>query len=619
MGEGLDLDRLAARVAASPDVQAVSRHALLCSEDGQRWLEADLAGHPGARPVIAACSPREHGETFMQVCRRAGVNPYLLVRGNLREQCAWVTTDRAAATHKAERLVRSAVARALLQTPLAEQEVDCCTAVLVVGAGVAGLTAARQLAEGDRQVCLVDRDPAIGGRVARLHEIYPDLECASCMIEPLMDEVLHHPGIETFTYSEVTDVKGYLGNFTVSIRRRTRHVDPTGCYGCKTCHAACPVSVPNAFEEGLQDRAAIYLPYAGALPNTSLIDEASCLHFTGGTCDACVAACPFGNIDLASRDEVVERSVGAIVLATGAEPGDAPGVRPGGALTSSMTLERLLVAAGPAGQPIALPGRTPPRSVALVHDVAGPDPTTARTLGASLEKYAHLLEDRLAGGTLHELSASDRVTSLEEVGDQVRIRYTHDGTPAELHVDLAVVAPPLRGARALAPLAERLRVQRDDRGFVKERHPYLAAYRTLVDGILVAGSAQAARDLQETVTHAAAAAGEALARLVPGRKLKVNPATAEVDPDRCGGCRHCSSVCPYEAVRFDEGQRRAEVNPLLCQGCGACGATCPASAIRCRGFTDGQLWAEVEAAIRGTGPVRTNASPGEDGPDGPHE
>ncbi|HSA22759.1 MAG TPA: NAD(P)-binding protein, partial [Myxococcota bacterium] len=405
--EALDLAALGHALAGAPGVEAVERQATLCSPEGQAWLGRELAAHPGCRPVVVACSPREHGRTFMDVCRRAGTNPYLLAIANVREQCAWVTREPARALEKAIALGRAAIARARLQQELEEQEIDCCPDALVLGAGVAGLTAALLLARADRRVVLVERAPAIGGRTVLLSELFPHLECASCALVPLMDEVLHHPNIEVLTSSQVERVLGSFGNFQVGIRRRARFVDPAACYGCGTCHAACPVEGPNEHQQGLGRRKAIYLPYAGALPNVSTLDAERCLRRTGQACDACQKACPFGAIDLQAQEAVLERRVGGIVVATGADtPLRGAAARMPRVITAA-ALERMLDPAGPTGGELRPAGLPPPRSVALVHcataDGRAPAPTCSKVCCQALAKYAHALRARLPDAKLTRL------------------------------------------------------------------------------------------------------------------------------------------------------------------------------------------------------------------------
>ncbi len=284
----VDLDSLRQSVSELGDVGAVERYPTLCSADGKKWLAEKMREHDGLRPVFAACSPREHVETLAEACVEAGVNPYITGRANVREQCAWVTNDRAAATRKAEHLIEAAIARALENAPLIAPEIECDTGVLVVGSGVAGMTAALLLGDAGRRVTVVEREPVIGGKTVLLDELYPDMDCAPCLLEPLMDRILHHPNIEVLLSSEVEGVLGYLGNYTVRIARRARHVSIEGCYGCGSCADACPVEVADPINGGLSTRKAIHIPYAGCLPHASVIDTGACLHFNGGECEACV-------------------------------------------------------------------------------------------------------------------------------------------------------------------------------------------------------------------------------------------------------------------------------------------------------------------------------------------
>lgn len=627
--DAIDLDSIAQRLGAADGIECVRKYATLCSKEGRQWLADELTQHPDCRVVIAGCSPREHGVTFMNVCRQAAFNPYLLTMANIREQGVWVTLDRYQAEQKAEGIIRAAASRVVEQQPLEESEIDCSTDVLVVGSGVAGLTAARMLADGGRHVTLVERAPVVGGRAALLSEVFPNLECGSCMLEPLLDDVLHHPNIECHTDSEVEEVLGFFGNFTVRVRKRARRVDVASCYGCRTCVEACPVEVPSAFDHGLSTRKAIDIAYPGALPNATAVDGTQCDHAKGADCARCAEACPFGAIDLDATDTVVEHKVGALIVATGAETepvGQSNGSS--GRVLSSMAFERLLNASGPTGGELRIPGRDAPRSIALVHcsDGSGRAPVErcSKVCCMAFAKYAHLIGQKLPGCTIHEflwdrcaggkgfrefcnetakeaglsqqwLQPGDRIEGVAESAEGVTILYTSSGEKSELAVDLAILSPPLQGANDSKELSALLRLDRGEHGYYVEDHGHLRTSQSRVEGIYLAGCAQAPRTIEESATHGAAAAGNVLAALVPGRKLAVDPATAAVDDERCGGCHTCVTVCPFGAATFDESKRAAAVNKVLCRGCGTCAASCPTAAIRAHHFADEQIEAEIAA------------------------
>lgn len=636
----IDLDDLGHRVGELEGVEAVARHATLCSPDGRTWMAEQLRAHPGLRPVVAACSPREHADTFAAICEDAGINPYTMSRANLREQCAWVTPDKAAAADKAMSMVRAAASRVVLQEPLTAIEVDCETAVLVVGAGIAGMTAALLIADSGRDVVVVEREPAIGGKVALLGEVFPDMDCAPCMLEPLMDKLLHHPRIEVLTSSELGELLGYLGNYTAMVQRDARHVDATGCYGCGTCSEACPVTVSDPYSAGLGTRKAIQVPYLGALPNAAYIDESACTHFTGGECDACVAACPFGNIDLAQTSETLERHVGAVIIATGSEirrmtDDDSPYSLP--SVMTAWEFERVLNPDGPTGGEIRLPDGSVPRSIALIHcaDETGnaPGATCSNTCCLALAKYvveighklpaAQVVEfawDRRLGGEHYRaaaalaadakvkpaeirMAATDTLSILPVRGKPgVVVEFTRGDTKHRASVDLAVLAAPHCGSPSAVAMANRIGVDVDESGYVRPSHKRLRSFASPVEGIYVAGSAQGEKAVDEAAAQAAAAAGAVMSALVPGRKLVREATTATVDETRCGGCRICILSCPYKAVSFDSEKGIAVVNALLCHGCGTCSAACPSSAITARHFSDEQILAEIHAFARTSDP-----------------
>jgi len=623
----LDLDELGRAAEQMPGVARVERHPTLCSVEGKAWLAEKMRENPDLLPVIAACSPREHVDTFAAICEDAGRNPYTMSRANIREQCAWVTPDKAEATAKATAMVAAAAARVARQEPLSAIEVDCETSVLVVGSGVAGMTAAQLIADSGRDVVLVEREPAIGGKAVLLSEMYPDMDCAPCLLEPLMDQVLHHDRIEVMTSAEVDDVLGYLGNFTAVIRKHARHVDADGCYGCPTCAEACPVEVPDEYNAGMTTRKAIRIPFPGALPNATVVDEANCLHFNGGECEACVGACPFGVIDLSSGDEIVERHVGAVILATGSELSVRPGTAydlPG--VMTTWEFERVLNPDGPTGGEIRLPDGRVPATVALVHcaDECGgaPSDTCSQTCCLALAKYAieigekvpdaEIVEyawDRVLGGEHYrtlapKLPASMKMVRLTsanrlhvEGGEDGRTRVvaTMGSQRRALEFDLVIMAPPHVGHPGAVELAGKMSVDVDDHGYVLIANKWLRTSSSRVEGVYVAGSAQGEKDVSEASTQAAAAAGAVLSALVPGQKLVREAATASVNDRLCGGCRICTLACPYKAISFDEERLVAVVNELLCHGCGTCSAACPSSAITARNFSDDEILAEIHA------------------------
>ncbi len=345
-------------------------HSLLCSAGGRQFLQQEIENHCLEKVVIAACSPKEHEKTFRGVLAQAGLNPYQLQMANLREQCVWVTEDPAAVEEKARSLVRAAVDRVRLHQPIPSVEIVMNPDVLVVGAGVAGITAALNLAQKGRRIYLVEQSPFVGGKAVLYEKIFPQMECGSCLLSPLLDTVLHQERIEVHLLSQVRRVRGYWGNFEVVIQRRARGVKLENCLGCGACLEVCPVEIDQTPLEGWPKAKAIALPLPGALPNAAVIDQAHCRHFQGDPCRACQDACPFGAIALGEEERTMEIKVGAIVLATGFELSAGHSLKPNPGSESqrilyALELEGMLNSNGPTGGKILTSSNRVPKSIGI--------------------------------------------------------------------------------------------------------------------------------------------------------------------------------------------------------------------------------------------------------------
>lgn len=640
IAERIDYQTVAARLASVPEVAYISPVDFLCSEDGKQALEQDLRERRPGRVVIAACSPRDYLETFMQVMAAAGMNPYLLQMVNIREQVAWVTPDAERATAKACSLIRGAAARTLLQEPLERRELDVCRDMLVIGAGPAGLKCALMLAEAGRQVTLVEKTPALGGMPVRYEDLFPNMECGPCMLEPLLGEVLHGKyagNIEILTLCELADVAGYYGNFTVKLRQAPRYVDVASCIGCAECIAPCPVSAANEFNYGLDERKAIAFPFLGALPNAPFLDPAACLRPKGEDCHLCRDACPIEEtVLLDDQERILERQVGGIVLAVGSAlydcsriPALAYGRLPG--VYTSLEFERILASNGPTGGELRAPGGGAPESVAIIHCVGSLDaehrPYCSGICCDYAFKFNHLVEKKLPGTRVFHLYKELAVAGKEEfslyqharhnpnaaflrygelagvtVGEEDGRKVVHyrdvSGAVGSVAADMVVLCPAVVGPPAAQSLAALLDAPCDRFGFFEELHGRLDAAQSKMRGVYLAGACQAPMDIQKAINRGVAAAGYVLSGLAEGRKLEIEPITAAVDEERCSLCRTCGAVCPYKAISFPPGRDSSYVNALLCHGCGTCVAACPSGAIRGNHFTNEQMFAEIEAVLQ---------------------
>jgi heterodisulfide reductase subunit A len=258
-----DVRDWAAERLADNGVVVARDYPFMCSSPGQELIQDDIRELGLERVVVAACSPHMHEKTFRGACQEAGLNPYLCELVSIREQVSWVHTDRAAATAKAKAVVAGGVLRVGEQVPLEPLRVPINEATLVVGGGIAGISAALEIADAGFPVHLVERQPSIGGHMAQFDKTFPTLDCSACILTPRMVEAGTHPNITLLTWSEVENVAGYVGNFTVTIRKKARFVKEDLCTGCGICEEKCPKKViDDVFEAGLGYRKAVYTPFA---------------------------------------------------------------------------------------------------------------------------------------------------------------------------------------------------------------------------------------------------------------------------------------------------------------------------------------------------------------------
>jgi heterodisulfide reductase subunit A len=245
----------------------------MCSDPGQDMIEKDIREYGLTRVVVASCSPRLHEKTFQGACKRAGLNPYMLQMASVREQVSWVTQDEDEATAKAKTLVAAAINRVAFHQSLETREVAVHPDVLIVGGGIAGMQAALDIGNSGHQVYLVEKSTTIGGHMLQFDKTFPTLDCAACIGTPKMVDVAQHPNIHLFSYSQVVGLSGYIGNYSVTIRRNPRYIREGICTGCGECTKACPVSMPSEWDENLSERKAVYRAFPQAVPITFCIDK----------------------------------------------------------------------------------------------------------------------------------------------------------------------------------------------------------------------------------------------------------------------------------------------------------------------------------------------------------
>ncbi|MCL5099373.1 MAG: CoB--CoM heterodisulfide reductase iron-sulfur subunit A family protein [Candidatus Omnitrophica bacterium] len=639
----VDVADVAQYVEKLPGV-ALSRHyKYMCSDPGQELIQQDIKDHKLNRVVVASCSPLLHEHTFRQATEKGGLNPFFFHMVNIREHDSWVHTDRQAATEKAKALASAAIQRVAYHKPLEMKKVPIHPDVLVVGGGIAGIHAALTLANAGKKVYLVERDPTIGGHMARFDKTFPTLDCAACILTPKMSAVGSNPNITLWSYSEVAEVKGYVGNYKVTVRRKPRYVHEDLCVGCQECIKACVYKepkFPDEFNEGLGKRKPIYIPFPQATPQVVLIDPETCLQLKLGKCkQTCVAACADRQaIDFHQKEELKQIDVGTIILATGFKTFDAKRLAAYGYgvhqnVYTALEVERLVNASGPTGGEVVLRDGQKPKAIGIIHCVGSRDEKTNRWCSRVCCMYslklAHLLKehsdpateiynfyidmrtpgkgydefyDKLLDEGVHFIrgrvgEVTDWAFTPEEEGKLVmRVEDTLAGYVRRIPVDMVVLATGLEPHTDAQAVRRMFNMSCGSEGFFLERHPKLAPVSTFTDGVFIAGCCQGPKDIPDTVAQAGAAAAEAMA-LIDKKYIEQEPNTAFVDETDCSGCKSCVPLCPYSAISFVEDKKKAVINEALCKGCGTCVAACPSGSIHQNLFEDEEIFKEIEGVL----------------------
>jgi heterodisulfide reductase subunit A2 len=652
----VDVAQVSEALKDHPGVCVSQDYKYMCSEPGQQLIRQAIEENDLTGVVVAACSPHMHEGTFRRAAAQGGLNPFLCEMANIREQCSWIHEDRDEATAKAIDIAHTIIEKVKNNVPLEPIRIPVTKRALVIGGGIAGIQAALDIADGGAEVILVEKEPSIGGHMAQLSETFPTLDCSQCIMTPRMVQVNQHPRIKLYTYSEVESVDGFIGNFTVKIRRKARSVDESLCTGCGDCQTVCPSrKIPSEFDEGLGMRTAIYVPFAQAVPNIPVLDRENCTLFKGRAkgrekdlCGKCKEACLRSAIDYEQVDTFIEEKVGAVVVATGYGLYSVGREQPEGQkgyaeydygeipdVITGLQFERLASASGPTGGQIRRPsdGKEPKR-VVFIQCVGSRDPEKGITYCSKIccmysAKHTMLLKHKVhdaqatvfymdirsAGKGYEEFVrraieedgaeyVRGRVSRIYRDGDVVKVVGfdTLSGQPITIDADMVVLATAIQPHQTTKDLGRKLKVSYDNYGFVSAAHPKLRPIETSTAGVFVAGACQSPVDIPDTVAQASATAAKVLG-MFSSEDLEREPTVAVVNERTCIGCFTCERVCPYGAIERVELRNRAgevtghvsRVLPGVCQGCGTCVATCTSKSVELQGFTDEQIYAEINA------------------------
>ena len=646
----VDVKAVAEALRSEPGVVFSTDYQYMCSQAGQEIIKEAIKEHKLTGVVVCSCSPRMHEATFRKTAQAAGLNPYMVEIANIREQCSWIHKDMETGTQKAIILGRAAVAKVNLNAPLIPGQTPVTKRALVIGGGIAGIQTALDIAEAGFPVDIVEKNPTIGGKMAQIDKTFPTLDCAACILTPKMVDVAQNENIRIFSYSEVQEVKGFVGNFNVKIKKKARFVKEDVCTGCGICTEKCPQKkVPNEFNLGMDNRRAVYIPFAQAVPKVATIDADYCTMLKTGKCGLCAKVCTAGAIDYTQKDEIIEEQYGAIVAATGFNPisldkFDEYAYNQSKDVITSLEFERLTNAAGPtAGKLLRPSDGKHPHTIVFVQCVGSRCAACAdkgkeycskiccmytakhamltRDKYPDTDVYVFYIDVRTPGKNFDEFYRraveeygvhyiKGMVGKVSPQGDKLMVQASDLLANKQLHIeaDLVVLAAAIEPDKSARSIATMLTASMDTNDFFTEAHPKLRPVESPTAGVFLSGTCQGPKDIPETVSQASAAAAKVIGLLAKD-KLTSNPCVAHADELMCNGCSSCANVCPYGAISYIDKEFRmpnrttairrvASVNPAVCQGCGACTVACPSGAMDLNGFESAQIIAEVDAICR---------------------
>jgi len=532
IGGFLDILAIVEYAKTLPNVSFVQNNLYTCSEVGLAEIRKNVKEFNLNRVVVASCSPRTHEPLFRATCSEAGLNPYLFEMVNIRDQCSWVhMKEREKATEKAKDLIKMGVSKAALIQPLEKIRVNVNSSALIIGGGVAGMTAALNLANQGFNVFLVEKEPELGGLIKNLNQIYPDNEQASKYLEKIIQEVKKNAKIKIFKSSTVVKIEGFIGNYKAVVKSAKQSVDieagavilatgasaftPKGLYGYNGKTIITQLELEQLLKKGNFHA-----------QNIAMIQ---CVGVRNEERNYCSNIC----------------CMSAIKNAT------------------------------------ILKDQNPSANICILfRDI--------QTQGTLYEDYYRNAREK---GILFIKYLPEKAPVVKKKNVEVY----NDFLNQEINIpcDLIVLSTPLVANEDAVEIAKMLKVPVQENNFFLEAHVKLRPVDFATDGIFVCGSAHWPADISESVSQAYAAASRA-STIISKSFLEVEGSTAEVNNDLCVGCEVCVKLCPYKAISRND-EDRIVVNKVLCKSCGVCGASCPHNAIIIHHFTSEQVLSEINS------------------------
>ncbi len=522
-----------------PGVVHVEENMFSCSQDTQDKMTEVIKEHRLNRVVVAACTPKTHEPLFQETLINAGVNKYLFEMGNIRNQCSWVhRSEPEKATEKSKDIVRMAVGKARLLEPLTESTMGVTQSALVIGGGVAGMAAARNMSAQGYRTTLVEKTDVLGGRARQLHETWRGEDIQGYLTE-LTDAVQSDDNIEVFLKAKITQVDGFVGNFKTTVHQEGENTVIE--HGVTIIASGASEYKPDGYLYGKDSRVVTGLE----LQQRFIDKDPSLKQVNTAVFIQCVGS------------RIPERPYCSKVCCTQS-------------LKSAMTLKEI----------------NPEMDVFILY-------RDMRPYGLREDLYRDARSKGI--GFIRYDSGKDLEVTNEGAGLRVSFSDRVLGRMMDIRPDLLVLASAVL-AEAENPLAQLYKVPVNADGFFAEAHVKLRPVDFATDGIFVCGLAHAPKPIDESITQAQAAVARAMTVLAM-KNIKLGGIISQIRPELCSGCLGCINVCPFGAITFDNQKFVAEINAALCKGCGACAAVCPSEAPLLMGFDNNQIYAQIKGAF----------------------
>ncbi len=543
----VDIEKIMQELAELEDFKdkelVIKNHKLLCSVEGKKFLEDEINENKLTHLVCAACSPRDHDATFINVCKKTQLNPYMYQMVNIREQCAWIIPDIEEATSKAIRMIHGGMDRVLYQQPLEEKKLDSNPDVLIIGGGIAGMEAALTLASKDRVVYLLEKSEKLGGKSAKLKELLPRQGINLNVLHQKISDVQSNRFIKVFTNTVLDSIVGFLGNFEIIIRDVIEHDNTTellaGAVVVATGFDLTDVSSLDSYNIKKEDE--VY----NALEIEEMLSQHGKITMRNGkepqkvALIHCVGRPEVGYCSIACCDYLLK--IANLIKSQ----------------SSKIEVTELY-------KHLCLPNK---------HDE---------------EFYKQVQEKGIDFIKIKNAEVHGTTINLTDIADAKK----------KLEVDMIIVGTAMIPAEGTAELGVELKIDQHETGFYQEAHLKINPVSTNTDGVFVVGGAHGPVGITESMLQSQAAAGKIFTQLIPGQKIIPEVKVSEILEAYCTGCQTCLEVCGFGAIYFDEDKGISVVNEAICRGCGNCVGSCPSGSIRTRHFTNPQLYQEVKEALR---------------------